>query len=116
LNWFNIQFEVTGSPVFMDAQKELFIFRIIQEAFNNILKHSQASIVKMQLHYNNDHLEIAVTDNGVGFIRNSLQNETAIQTGAGLRNMQKRANLLNGYCNIESNLGAGTTVKLKIPF
>jgi signal transduction histidine kinase len=116
INWFNIKFEVTGDPVFMDAQKDLFIFRIIQEAFNNIIKHSQASNIQLQLHYNDKNIEITVADDGIGFIMSNLKNQVKKQAGAGLRNMQKRAELLDGIFNIKSKQGAGTIIKLIIPF
>jgi signal transduction histidine kinase len=114
LNWFDIRFEVTGDPVFMDAQKELFIFRIIQEAFHNILKHSRAKTVQLRLHYNDTYVEMTVADDGVGFAKND--DRSAVQTKAGLRNMQKRAELLGGTCEIESIQGKGTSIKTTIPF
>lgn len=117
LNWFTIQFAVTGDAVFMDAQRELFVFRIVQEAFNNILKHAQAKNVMLHLHYDYSHINIIIVDDGIGFIKSSLTeiNKVKKQT-SGLRNMQKRAELLNGVWEIESNPGSGTIIKIYIPF
>src|SRR5215469_4126424 len=64
---FELHYEITGNPVFMDSNKELIIFRIIQEAFNNVIKHAKASLVKLQLHYNIGQIEIFMSDDGVGF-------------------------------------------------
>jgi two-component system sensor histidine kinase DegS len=116
LNCFGVQFDITGNPVFMDAQKELFIFRIVQEAFNNILKHAQAATISLHLYYSNDHVDITVIDDGVGFTMPNGQQKLSTHFTAGLRNMQKRAELLNGHCHIKSSPGKGTTINIAIPF
>ena len=64
---FAIEFRITGEPVYMDTKKELIIFRIVQEAFNNIIRHAKASNATLVLHYSEKTLRIAVTDDGVGF-------------------------------------------------
>jgi signal transduction histidine kinase len=116
LHWYTIEFEVTGSPLFMDAQKELFIFRIIQESFNNILKHSQAKNIKLRLHYEiQNNLHIKITDDGVGFLREPGSDQKSVTPGAGLRNMKRRAELLSGSCSVESQPGKGTNIHIKIP-
>ena len=61
LNLFELDYVVTGNPVFLDSQKELVIFRIIQEAFNNIIKHAKASSVDLNLEYNADHINVLIT-------------------------------------------------------
>ncbi len=116
LNWFYIQFEVSGNPVFMEAQKELFIFRIVQEAFNNILKHSQAKSITLHLHFDKDSVAITLTDDGIGFLKPVKHEKISANPTAGLRNMQKRAELLNGQCSIDSGQGLGTTIKISIPY
>ncbi len=114
LDWFTIKFELTGMPVFMDAQKELFIFRIVQEAFNNILKHAHATNVKLSLDYSNGNVDITINDDGVGFVNSNGIQKTC--PTAGLKNMQKRAELLSGVFGIESTPGYGTQIKITIPF
>jgi signal transduction histidine kinase len=114
LEWFTTQFILTGTPVFMDAQKELFIFRIVQEAFNNILKHANAKNVKLQLDYRYDHVDISLEDDGIGFNHSNGQQPRC--STAGLKNMQKRAELINGEFKIKSNPGNGTIIRFKIPF
>jgi signal transduction histidine kinase len=115
LNWFTLVYEVTGEPVYMDAQKELFIFRIVQEAFNNILKHAQAKNVKVNLFYKSEHLEITVCDDGKGF-RSGSNEKSTHNFSAGLRNMRIRAELVKGHCSIQSKPLAGTTIKVSVPF
>jgi signal transduction histidine kinase len=114
LNLFELDYIVSGSPIFMDSQKELIIFRIIQEAFNNIIKHARASWVKLNLDYCGDHINVLIADNGKGFSLNVV--ELNKESNAGLTNMKKRATLLNGKTNISSAINAGTTVLVTIPY
>jgi hypothetical protein len=113
---FNIQFHINGNPVFMDSQKELFIFRIIQETFNNILKHAKAKNASLQLYYNINHLEATVKDDGVGFNWEYLNSAENKKQHSGLNNITKRINLINGTCEINSIPGEGTTIHLSIPY
>lgn len=116
LNWFEISFILNGDPVFMDAQKELFVFRIVQEAFNNILKHAHANRVILDLSYFKDRINIIISDDGVGFLNKSPELGDSPKPTAGLRNIKKRAQLLNGQCFINSHPGGGTEIKIEIPF
>jgi two-component system sensor histidine kinase DegS len=102
--------------VFLDSQKELVIFRIIQEAFNNIIKHAKATSVELELHYNHDHVKILIADNGKGFCKESVEKNKSKGSTAGLNNMQKRASLFNGRTIIDSAIGAGTTILITIPY
>lgn len=114
LERFEIETEISGEPIFMDFQKELFIFRIIQEAFNNILKHSQANWIRLLLHYNETALTVTILDNGVGIV--SASQDQKKKNSTGIINMQKRAALIGGSCEISSEPGEGTTVILKVPY
>jgi signal transduction histidine kinase len=68
LNLFELDYSVAGNPVFMDSQKELVIFRIIQEAFNNIIKHARATSVRLKLEYDFDQINVLIADNGKGIL------------------------------------------------
>lgn len=115
LNLFELDYVVTGNPVFMDSQKELVIFRIIQEAFNNIIKHARATLVKLNLEYDFDHINVLIADNGRGFCKDDVaQNKK--ESNAGLNNMQKRAALFNGRTIIDSALDSGTSIYVTIPY
>ncbi|MBL0334762.1 MAG: hypothetical protein IPP73_05450 [Chitinophagaceae bacterium] len=116
LNWFKVETTITGNPVFMDPQKELFIFRIVQEAFNNILKHAHASRIRLQLHYEKDIVDIWVEDDGDGFDQSFIKGKDSKKISAGLLNMQKRAELLNGHYSLESTPGKGTKINILIPY
>ena len=115
LNLFHINLSVSGNPVYMDSQKELFIFRIIQEAFNNILKHAKAKNVSLSLYYDQDQLEALVEDDGEGFSFTAYDENGLSKHHSGLKNMKKRAQLINGNCEIQSELGTGTKIRLSVP-
>jgi signal transduction histidine kinase len=107
-----VSFEVTGETRFLDDQKEIFILRIVQEAINNIIRHSAALKVNIQLTYGEGHLTLSLADNGKGF-------DTSIpwdSQSSGISNMTKRASLIGATFNIRSSPGAGTTVLLAVPY
>lgn len=108
---FELVFEVKGSPVFMDSNKELIIFRIIQEAFNNVIKHAKASVVELQLDYCPEQLQILISDNGRGFDPERNRNGG----NAGLKNMETRAHILKGEMQVFSSADTGTTLLFTIP-
>ena len=93
---FIFDFTVTGITAFIESRKELVIFRIIQEALNNILKHSKAKWVALKMHYYPDQLEITIYDDEVGFDHTSVSENAIKDYKAGLNNMQKRAAIFNG--------------------
>lgn len=109
---FEINTEVKGSPVFLDAQKELIIFRIIQEAFNNIIKHASARKVTLDLYYHANYVEVTIMDDGKGFDPEHL----STKNGAGLNNMKTRAKVFDGEVKIEGNPGFGTKISILMPF
>lgn len=103
-----IKLTVTGEPIFLNSRIELILFRITQEALNNIVKHAEATEIHIRLHYHDADLTLDIIDNGKGFVNENVNSN-------GLINMSKRAKMLNGNCDIESIPGNGTTIKIKIP-
>lgn len=95
----------------LDGEKELQIYRIIQELLSNILKHSQATEADIQLTRNNGNLNLMVHDNGVGFDPKAARSKK----GIGMQNLLARVEQLNGTLNYDSGKGAGTTVNIDIP-
>lgn len=112
---FTIQYELTGDPVYMESRKELIIFRIIQEAFNNIIKHAGATEAGLILHYNTKTLHISVSDNGNGFDKELIMANTN-GGQAGLKNMATRVAMLKGEMKTSSQPGKGTILSFSIPF
>jgi two-component system NarL family sensor kinase len=114
LKIFKIQYEVNGTPIFMDNQKELVIFRILQEAFNNTIRHAHATDIRVVIHCGQNHIHIEVADNGCGF--DPKHRNANKPSGTGLLNISTRATLINGTSHISSQPGKGTTITLKIPY
>ena len=111
---FEVDFTVSGQTVYMDEKKELILFRIIQEALNNIIKHSQAAKVKIQLAYCSQHMELTITDNGKGFNIEDTRNDPA--GSSGIRNIVNRSLLINAMQKIRSEQGKGTTIQIITPY
>jgi signal transduction histidine kinase len=106
---FKTAFQTKGQTIRIDSKKELILFRIVQEAINNIIKHSAANSILVNLDFTNEHLKIEISDNGKGFeaIPDSAE-------GQGLRNMKSRAELIGGNFNVASNSN-GTTITVTLP-
>lgn len=105
-----------GTPVKLDAQKELILFRIIQEVFNNIIKHAEATELLIQINFLPGVLTITITDNGKGFDFTLQDINENPNFGLGLRNMQSRAQLVGAQFNLASIPRIGTSVILSLPF
>jgi two-component system, NarL family, sensor kinase len=108
---FTIETDISEDQVVMEADRELFIFRIVQETFNNIISHSGAKKILFSLTYKTDQLCCTITDNGKGFDRTSPGSQ-----GMGLNNMQLRAKALNALLQIDTAPGKGTTISLSVPY
>ena len=104
-------FEVQGSPIKMDEQKELILFRMIQEALQNIVKHANATNLQVFVNYEAQGLILNVLDNGVGFDPNGK-----ISLGSGLRNMHNRSRIIGAEFNIQAAMGKGTTICITLPY
>ena len=103
--------EIIGNEQPIEGRKKLIVFRIIQEALNNVLKHAQATEVKIILEYTNENFIVTIHDNGTGFDRQQLNNE-----GLGLHHIIKRTSLIGGEAVINSEHHKGTTIILNIPY
>ena len=100
-------------PAANNPDKDLIIFRILQEILNNIIKHANASRIYIILGYAEATLKLQITDNGVGFNAEGL---TADQRGMGLHNIRKRAGIIGGEVAIKSNPGEGAGICIFIPY
>jgi signal transduction histidine kinase len=104
--------QLVGSERPLDASKQLLVYRIAQEAINNIIKHASATTIDVALHYTAADLSILINDNGTGFREPAPDNA---KNGAGLRNMKNRAKLVQGALTIRSS-ETGTRLSLALPF
>jgi signal transduction histidine kinase len=95
----------------MNNQRELIIFRIVQEAFNNIIKHAKASRATLSLQYNRCDLLVNIEDDGQGFETTEIH----VKRNAGLKNIETRIKMLRGMMKITSIKGTGTSLSFTIP-
>src|SRR4030042_2270701 len=92
------------------------VFRIAQEAINNVIRHANATVIDIQLDYTEDNIYLRVEDNGQGFNTDVvLKKKPGIPTAWGLLGMVERAMLVGGTCNIFSNPGKGTLIEVNVP-
>jgi signal transduction histidine kinase len=109
----------TGSGVGLErAQVELLLFRVIQEAVNNIVKHAHATRVRVALRVEGGIRVVQIEDDGVGFDTGSLTRDTddgADLTGYGILGMQERVALVDGVMTIRSEPGGGTEIAVVVP-
>jgi two-component system sensor histidine kinase UhpB len=94
----------------LSPPKQLMTYRIIQEQLNNVLKHSQADHVTIQLKQTNGILHLEVNDNGVGF------DESQVRHGMGLNNIRSRLQVVNGSMQIQSQPGKGCTLAIDFQY
>jgi two-component system, NarL family, sensor kinase len=111
---FNASLEVTGEPKTLAATKEIFIFRIVQEAINNIIRHSKASELWISLEYTENFLVLQVRDNGSGFLLD--EKISGPELVSGIYNMQRRAKIIEAEIEIDSQVGKGTCIKVIAPY
>ncbi|MDB5123935.1 MAG: hypothetical protein JWP94_2064 [Mucilaginibacter sp.] len=111
---YKVSYEDDGElPAVNNPDKDLIIFRILQEILNNIIKHAGATRVRIKLGYTDGSLQLQVNDNGKGFDAGNLD---AVQRGMGLFNIQKRAGIIGGEVSIASRPGKGTSITIITPY
>ena len=106
--------EITGDPK-LSPTNEAVMFRILQEALNNIAKHSRANKVFVNLSANSTGTSLSVTDDGVGFDPAKLTGIVSSVGGLGLQQMRERIEARGGQFGYISTLGAGATVSASLP-
>jgi two-component system, NarL family, sensor kinase len=110
---FTIETHFSGEVRKLGNEKELAIFRMTQEAINNIIKHSKAKVVDLSVNYHSDHIELIIIDNGVGF---NYVSGHDLYEGSGLNNIRIRTQILKGQVNITSAPDQGTSICISIPY
>jgi len=109
------QLYVTGEKRRLPPETELVLFRIAQEALNNVKKHAQAKTASITVKFMPALVEMVVEDNGNGFTSAGSVEELAVAGHLGLIGMRERARLLGGDLSIQTQPGRGTKVIISLP-
>lgn len=108
----NVQFSEYEMLDHYSPAIEIVVFRVCQEALNNIIRHSGASEASIDLYNRESHILVVIQDNGLGFDPARISQSG---TGSGLINIKERVELLGGSIQIESQLNEGTEIIIEIP-
>jgi len=110
-----VSVETTGAERELDPALKIALFRVTQEALNNVIKHATAYSVDIRLAYEDKGLYLKVKDDGRGFdVLSARKNQGRVSLG--LVGMQERASLLGGTCVVISTPGRGALVEVRIPY
>lgn len=111
-----LDFQVYGLENWQPASYlSITIYRVVQEAITNIVKHAKASNVSVIMEKRANNVVVVIEDDGVGFDINNINSVENKEPSLGIFGMNERAHLIGGDLVIESAVGQGTTVYLKIP-
>jgi len=110
----SVKMKVEGTPRELSSYTQASIYRVIQEAINNILQHAQANQVLIQIQWLEDHLRIEIEDNGRGF--DMKRAFDGVSGHYGLLGMRERVSLLNGALYVHSAPGEGTQLVIEVPY
>ncbi|HEU5053437.1 MAG TPA: ATP-binding protein [Hanamia sp.] len=106
---YDIHFKESGNSFTLNDKKQLVLFRIVQEALHNIIKHAEATEIKITLTYSEDYFNLQIVDNGKGY-----SDKEANKNGLGLKNMRIRAEMIGAQMTISGNPGVGTTINVSL--
>lgn len=110
LSGIKVHYDSIGNFDKIDNKTKTYLYRISQEALNNIVKHAEATEVNIQLIELSGNLRLIIEDNGKGF--NFTNN--FVSKGNGIYNMKERVNLINGLISIDSTIDKGTIITIKV--
>ena len=91
----------------LSQEQKVNIYRILQEALQNIIKHAKASLICIEINCNRSHLDLLIQDNGKGI-------KTNLKNGIGLKNMRSRAKKINGQLRIKNRQPKGTQISIHV--
>jgi signal transduction histidine kinase len=109
-----VDFQKTGQERRLSREVELSLYRIAQEALNNVVKHSNATQTDLKIAFDASEVKMEVIDNGIGFIVPKSPTELAPSGHFGLLGVHERADLIGARLEIESALGKGTGLRVRL--
>jgi len=109
---FQTQVSSTGKQYKLEPQKQMVVFRMVQESLNNAIKHSKAKKIIVKFLYGPGRFGLTISDDGIGFNAAGLQSS---ETGIGLKSMQNRAALIGARFSVYSTHETGTQINIELP-
>jgi PAS domain S-box-containing protein len=110
-----VQLELGLEEQVLDASLEILVYRVLQEALNNVAKHSKADRVDISLRKETGFVRLTITDNGTGFSLSADEEKDHVHKKLGLENMRERTELFGGELCIETQPGQGTRLAASWP-
>ena len=105
---------IQGEPYSLGYQKEIVLFRIVQEVLNNAMKHAEAKHLGVILQYKPAQFTLSISDDGKGFDYERITQQELSKAGAGLRNIRRRSELIGGTCTYQTAPNQGTKVLIEL--
>jgi signal transduction histidine kinase len=109
-----VNFQCRGQEKRLKPEEELALYRIVQEALNNVARHAQASGANLNINFGVNEVKLEVVDNGVGFKTPASPTDFAHNGHFGLLGMRERAELIGGKFDVESRMGSGTRISVRL--
>jgi len=106
----NIEFIAIGEPKDLQENYEIVLFRLVQEALQNAIKHADANLIKVKIEIRKDLVTLFIIDDGKGF-----EPKKTTYENFGIKGMKERVEMLKGKFEIDTNLGKGTRVRIRVP-
>lgn len=109
---YEVGFKISGSPYKIPVQTQTILFRMVQEAINNIIKHARANRVEIVVDYDPVLFCLSIQDNGVGFSTDAIAD---IKSGIGIKNMQNRSTVIGATFKLLPVAEGGTEISICLP-
>ncbi len=109
---YTTQVKINGSPYKIPVQTQTILFRMVQEAISNIIKHAGATAIEIIMDYELAQFCLAINDNGVGLDSSAVASS---QSGIGLKNMQNRSGIIGASFEIGQADSGGTGIRICLP-
>lgn len=110
----HVNLEVNGEACLLPPAHELALYRIVQEALNNIRKHASATSLEVTITYQPDRVSLEIEDDGVGFSVPASFTELVSAGNLGLMGIQERVWAVGGMLSVESEIGRGTVLRISV--
>jgi signal transduction histidine kinase len=115
LDGLQVDFQRRGQERRLPAAVELSLYRIVQQALNNVVRHAKALHASVLITFTAGEIRVEVHDDGIGFVVPASTNELAARGHFGLLGMRERADLIGGRLEVASRPAGGTAVTLHLP-